>query len=210
VPPRMTRRGTDRVGFEGEITGFGTADGHRVVVGDWPRSPFGPVADVMVESPAGHRVLLAPTEDLARFVSETYVFDEVRVEPVELRRGAGRRWLRAGPLEAEIHLGARDVLGWLLRCVPRRLARAPWWTVVTDPIARLVMPGVRTRGSAGNGRREWYGALDRHDVVEVAASWEGRSLGGLRDLHPPVRFGFGSAPRRPSTVAVVTTIELPR
>jgi hypothetical protein len=198
-----------RVRFVGEITGIGTTSGHRFVIGDWPESPFGPVADVMVESPDGVRTLLAPSDELAGFVASTYAFDEVRVGPVEIRRTAAGRVLRAGPLAAELGIGRRDVLGWLLRAVPRRIGASPAWTALTDPVARVGVRGVRTRGSAGAGRREFYGAHDRHRVVAVEARWDGRDLGVLAPVDPPVRFGFGSVPSRPSVVAITTTIELP-
>ena len=60
--------------FDGWIAGLGTASGHRFVVGSWLVSPFGPATDVMHEDPAGRRVLLAPTAELADFVAGTYRF----------------------------------------------------------------------------------------------------------------------------------------
>ena len=44
-----------------------------------------------------------------------------------------------------------------------------------DPVARVVMRGVRTRGSAGHGRREWYGATDHH-ADQHGNLVEGRSI----------------------------------
>ena len=55
-------------------------------------------------------------------------------------------------------VGGRPPLGRLLRAAPARVASSPAWASVVDPVARVVLPGVRTRGSAGGGRREWYGA----------------------------------------------------
>jgi hypothetical protein len=198
-----------RVRFVGEITGVGTSSGHRFVIGDWPESPFGPVADVMVESPAGVRTLLAPSDEVADFVAATYAFDEVRVVPVRVGRTGAARVLRAGPLEAELSVGRRDALGWLLRAVPRRVGASPAWTALTDAVARVAMRGVRTRGSAGGGRREYYGAHDRHRLEAISARWNGHELGDLTAVDPPVRFGFGSVPSRPSVVAITTTIDLP-
>ena len=71
-----------RVRFEGQIAGVGSTSGVRVVIGHWVRSPFGAFADAMVERADGHRMLLAPSEQVAELVSTTYTFDEVRVEPV--------------------------------------------------------------------------------------------------------------------------------
>jgi hypothetical protein len=192
--------------FEGEICGFGTASGHRVVIGSWPRSPFGPFADVMHEQPDGTRILRAPTAEIAEFVEATYVFDRVDLVPVSVDRAEGRLVLDAGDLTATIAIGRRSGLGWLLRLVPRRIATSLRWCSAIDPIARTVMDGVRTKGTAGNERLEWYGATDQHRLVSVQASLDGDDLGPLADVWPPVRFGFSSTPRTPSIVAVTTTI----
>ncbi len=78
--------------FRGRITGGGSTSGVRVVVGWWLESPFGAFADVMVETATGHRVLLAPTQQVVDLVATTYTFDEVRLEPVTVGlTAAGRR-----------------------------------------------------------------------------------------------------------------------
>jgi hypothetical protein len=69
---------------------------------------------------------------------------------------------------------------------------------------------VRICGSAGAGRYEWYGAKDLHPVVAAHARYEGEDLGLLAPVEPPVRFGFGSTPRRPCVVRVTTTVALKR
>jgi hypothetical protein len=196
-----------RVRFEGEICGFGTASGYRIVVGRWPSSPLGPIADAMVEAPDGHRTLVAPSASVAEYIAATYAFDEMVVGPVRCRRSAHGLVVQGPGLDAVVTFGRRPPLGRLLRAVPREVARAPWFATLVDPVARRVLPGVRTRGSAGGGRREWYGAHDLHAVTAVRASWNGRALGALAPVDPPVRFGFGSTPRRPCVFAVTTTID---
>ncbi len=192
--------------FDGWIAGLGTAAGLRAVVGIWPRSPLGAFADVMVERPDGHRLLLAPTPAVAEFVAGTYLFDEVRVGPVHARTD-GIRWeVDAAPLALTFTVGRRAPLGMLLRAVPRRLATEPRWISVIDLLARHVMPGVRTRGSAGGGREEFYGALDLHHITAADTIWEGADQGTLAPVSPPVRFGFGSTPRAPSLARVTTVI----
>lgn len=192
--------------FDGWITGIGTAAGLRCVVGHWPRSPLGPFTDVMVEHADGHRVLLAPTPEVADLVAGTYVFDEVRTTPVAATVD-GTRWrVRAGPLALDFETGRRPALGHLLRAVPRRLATAVWWISAIDVVAGRVLPGVRTRGSAGGGREEYYAALDLHRVVAARTSWDGADQGPLTRVAPPVRFGFGSTPPDPALVRVVTRI----
>jgi hypothetical protein len=200
---------TTRVQFDGWILGLGTRTGTRVVLGHWPRSPLGPVSDVMVERPDGHRVLLAPAAAVAEFVAATYTFDEVRLVPVTVDRPDDRTWtVAAGPLALRVRTGSRPPLGRLLHAVPARLARTPAWVRLLDLPARLTT-GLRTTGSAGNGRTEWYGVQDLHRVTAVEAAWEGEPLGALAPVRPPVTFGFGSVPPEPSVVRVTTTVQLP-
>ncbi len=157
----------ERWAFTGEITGVGSTSGTRVVVGHWRTSPLGAFADAMVETAEGHRVLIAPRDDVAELVASTYDFDEVRVEPLECV--AVPTWLTfASPsLRLAVGVGDRTWLGRALRAVPAPVATAPAWTAVTDPLARLTQQGVRTRGrtrSGGETRREFYGATDQHAV----------------------------------------------
>ncbi|MDG6101554.1 hypothetical protein Daura_39175 [Dactylosporangium aurantiacum] len=192
--------------FDGWIAGIGTAGGTRLVLGHWPRSPFGPVSDVMVERPDGHRILLAGTGQLADFVAGTYRFDEILLVPVDVVV-AGTTWAAtAGPLRLDFTTGRRGALGGLLRCVPPPVARHPRWIAAIDVPARLLQPGVRTHGSAGNDRHEWYGVQDLHRITAATATWDGADLGALTDVDPPVRFGFGSTPRTPSLARVTTTV----
>ncbi|GIF06820.1 hypothetical protein [Actinoplanes siamensis] len=197
-----------RLRFDGWIAGLGTASGIRLVVGHWPDSPFGSVSDVMVERPDGHRTLLAPTAELGRFVAATYSFDEVGVVPTAVRRHGPAWTVTAGPLTLRFGIGGRGALGRLLRAVPSPLAGQLPWVRLVDLPARL-LNGVRTYGSAGNGRREWYAARDLHRIITATARWDGTDLGSLTRVDPPVRFGFGSTPRLPALVRVTTTVEVP-
>jgi hypothetical protein len=202
-------RSDRRLEFDGWILGVGTASGTRLVVGHWPRSPLGPLSDVMVQRPDGVRVLLAPSTEAAEFIGATYAFDEVQVVPVTVRRPDDATWsVDAGPLALQVRTGPRPPLGRLLHAVPARLARTPAWVGLLDLPARLTT-GMRTRGSAGNGRTEWYGVQDLHGVAEVTASWDGEPLGPLAPVRPAVTFGFGSVPPRPSLVRVTTTVHVP-
>ncbi|MFD1659018.1 hypothetical protein ACFSL4_12555 [Streptomyces caeni] len=206
-PARRTPPTRARVRLEGHIAGVGTSSGTRVVLGHWARSPFGPFSDVMLEQADGHRLLLAPSRETADFIAGTYAFDEVRVVPV-LVSVEGRNWsVRAGPLELRFATGRRDLVGLLLRAVPSVLAVRPAWIALVDLPARALR-GVRTCGTAGGGRREWYGARDLRRVTTATAVYEGGSLGALAPVEPPVRFGFGSTPRRPCVVRITTTVEL--
>ena len=155
-----------------------------MVVGRWDESPYGAFADVMVETAAGHRVLLAPTQEVADFVASTYTFDEVRIEPLALNG-----WVLSSPsLSLELAVGQRAPasVGCCAWC-RARLAESPAWCTVTDPVARVVLRGVRTRGTAGNGRREWYGATDVRAVTSVTGTFDGADLGTLAPVTPAPR-----------------------
>lgn len=193
--------------FTGRIFGLGSSCGVRAVVGDWTSSPLGSFSDVMLERADGHRILYAPSPEVAAFIEATYVFDEVRIVPVAAYR-SGRRWqVATDDLDLAFTTGARMPLGWLLRAVPPPLATSPWWASAIDPVASRVMRGVHTRGVAREGRREWYGATDLHTVTALSGQLAGASLGTLAPVDPPCRFGFSSTPRTPSMTSVVTTVE---
>lgn len=219
--------------FRGEIAGAGSTSGVRLVVGRWRASPYGGFADVMIERPDGHRVLLAPDQRIADFVAATYTFDEIRVGSVSVAhrespspgsvgsgtvgalpddrvraRPIGRpTWSISGPgLGLEMTIGPRTSLGRALRLVPRALAEVPTWTLITDPIARVGMRGVRTRGTARAGRREYYGATGIRSILALSGAFDGVPLGSLAPVDPPCAFGFSSTPRRPTLTSVVTTI----
>ena len=192
--------------FVGAILGVGTSEGTRVVVGTWKVSPYGPFADVMVERADGHRVLLAPTQQIAEYVAGTYSFDEVRVVPVEVTEHNDLLEAVYGPLALRAGIGRRTPIGWALRLVPDTITAQAWFCRVSDPVARTLLPGVRTHGTAGQGRHEFYGAHDVHAVTDLSASWNGDELGDLAAVAPAPRFGFGSTPRAPALTRVTTTV----
>ena len=204
--------------FTGHIAGVGTQAGHRFVVGTWLTSPFGAFTDVMVQRAGGQerrdgetgtddeRVLLAPTREIADFVSSTYAFDSVLVGPVRAELTEDRLTVAAPNLDLQIDIGGAAPLDRLLRLVPARLAVATWWLRAIDPAASRMVPGVRTAGTAGNGRSEYYGVRRSRRIVGVTGRLDGEDLGSLAPLLPPVRFGFASAPAAPQIVAVTTTI----
>lgn len=198
-----------RLVFSGHIAGFGTDAGIRFVVGVWHCSPFGRFADVMVQTRDDTRILLAPSAEIAEFVSATYTFDQIRVAPVTADLDDDRLRVRTDDLDVTVRLGGAARFDGLLRLVPAPLARAPWWLRLIDPVAAVLVPGVHTAGSAGNGRREYYGVRRTRRIDSVSGTFGGVALGGPADLHPPVRFGFSSAPTDPQLVTVTTTIDLP-
>lgn len=192
--------------FHGTITGIGTTSGVRIVVGQWAHTPYGTFNDVMLQTPDGHRRLLAPTAQVAEFIEQTYTFDEVDIVPVEVTINGDQYELHADNLDVSWTIGGRTPIGGLLRAVPGKLAVAPTWCRVIDPIARIVMRGVRTAGTARAGRQEFYGARDVHAVDSASGQYAGTPLGTLAAVEPAVSFGFGSVPTKPAVTTIVTTI----
>jgi hypothetical protein len=169
-------------------------------------SPFGPFADVMVELASGQRILLAPDAAIAEFVAGTYSFDEIRLVEVAAACDGGDLVVEAGPLSIRARLGARSLLGYPAALLPRRWAVHPRWLRAINPFAALLSPGVRTAGSARDGRREFYGVTDLRRIDSAVVAWDGTDAGGLAPIRPPVRFGFSSVPSRPGIATVQTTV----
>ena len=129
---------------------------------------------------------------------------------LEEETGVATGLRRCGSLSLALRLGGLTPLGRLLRIVPRPLAEHPAWLTAISPVASVLVRGVSTAGSAGHGRREYYGVRAIRSILGVTASLDGADLGALGPLSPPVRFGFSSAPATPAIVDVTTTITLPR
>ena len=193
--------------FTGHIAGAGTGAGLRIVVGAWDHSPFGAFTDVMLQTADDERVLLAPDDTIADFVSSTYRFDRVQLGEVSSTLDAQQLTVSTEGFEARIGLGGPAPIDRLLRLVPSRLATSPRWLRVIDPVAARVVPGVHTYGTAGNGRVEYYGVRRSRRITAIDGHYRGASFGGLAPLRPPVSFGFSSAPSSPQIVSVTTTID---
>jgi hypothetical protein len=159
-------------------------------------SPLGAIADLMWATPGGLRRLVAPSQEVAAFVSAVYGFDEVVVD-AGFSAGLVGRILTVEAPALGLRLRARAGRGW-----PLPFWGPAWLTrFVAGPLARRAL-GVRTYGVSPGGVREWYRARWYRPLVEATAALGGRDLGLLAALDPPVRFGFSEPPRLPSMVWV--------
>lgn len=198
--------------FEGSITGMGFADGHRVVVGRWERSPLGAFADVMVARPDGSRVLIAPDERVAGFVASHYTFDEVRVSPVTAQLTATNLGVLAGDVEVDASIGRSGAASLVLRARPRVLASSAVWgrmeALLARPLARPLMggAGVRTAGRTRAGALERYVASDLRPLIDAHASVGGHTCGALVPLRP-CGFGFSEFGARPAHVTLTAVFD---
>lgn len=195
--------------FTGHIAASGHADGTTLILGAWHKSERGPFADVMIRHGDGRRELIAPDNWVADFVSTTYDFDTVTITPVDLRRssvrGGGRWRISAGQLRWSFTVGRRAPLGYLLRLQPPRIPTLEPYARLISPIARTVMNGVDTWGSAGAGRTEWYSATDLHYLTESSAQYAGVDLGPMAPVGNP-EVGFSAPPPRPSLTALTSSV----
>lgn len=197
----MATARTDVVRMRGTISSCGFRSGDRFVVGRWDRSPIGPTVDVMWARPDGTRVLLAPDERTARYVTSVYEFDETEVVPFDVGAASpSELHLTAGPLRLRLNAGPRVL--WL---PPRPLWVTRW---LERPVARALM-GVQTWGRSPTGVEEWYQARSCRWVHSAAAELDGHDLGESRPLSPACRFGFSESPRRPSIVEVAPALRGP-
>lgn len=202
----METMSADTERFTGHIAGLGTTSGVRLVIGMWSSSPFGAFTDVMVQSAEGTRTLLAPTQAIADYVSSAYTFDIVRVVPLKVGMDEHSLTLEAGPLSVDAQLGEVTGVGRLLSLIPTAVATHPRWLTLINPVAKILMPGVRTVGTTRDGRRQFYGATGARAIMSATAAWAGDSLGDLTSVRPRVRFGFSSTPKKPQVVDVTTAV----
>ena len=180
-PRRVTRltnayaRAVPAQRFHGQIAGVGSSSGVRVVVGSWHRTPLGSFGDAMVETADGHRVLVAPSREVAAFIEATYAFDEVRLEPITVTSGRTSWHVESPSLLLDLTVGGRMPLGRLLRAVP---------------VARRVEPGLGDRRRPGRAGR----AAGRPDARHGARG----ATGVLRRHRPARRDGPRRQLRRPA------------
>ena len=189
--------------MRGTISAAGFPTGDRFVIGCWEQSPIGPLVDVMWGTPAGERVLLAPSPDAVEFITSIYEFDDVRVVETLTGRSDGKHtWVTAPELDLELEL-----FGGRRRPVPitRPLAVTRW---IERPIARALM-GVETFGTSHHGAVEWYQTRGWRWVESGHAFLSGHDLGTPGTVTPPLQVGFSEPPPRPSIVQVHVTIDLP-
>jgi hypothetical protein len=183
----------------GTISSAGFAGGNRIVVGHWPTSPIGPFGDVMWVTADDQRILLAPSGEVADFVTSIYTFDDVRVVELDVHSDGHRTTARCDALDLEL-------VGGRLRPVPFPRPRAVT-RYVEAPIARALM-AVETYGTSATGAREWYQTRGWRWVVAGRASVGGRDVGPPTAIDRPIGVGFSEPPRRPSIVSVRVAIDL--
>ncbi|MBM47436.1 MAG: hypothetical protein QGF28_03340 [Candidatus Thalassarchaeaceae archaeon] len=179
--------------FEGRVISSGFSTGDMMVIGDWDKSPFGPFTDLMWAKPDGTKVLIAPAQEIADYVSSMYSFEEVVVAPLEISRGKRS-------IEVNCNLGRTAMSwGWSLPLPFRR----PLWFIanIEAPFARILF-GTKTHGATRNGRKEWYHVRGLSRLISAEIEIEGRASDQMTGSTPGACFGFSNPPRMPLSVRV--------
>ncbi|MFZ4432521.1 MAG: hypothetical protein ACOYOQ_04900 [Microthrixaceae bacterium] len=188
------------VPMAGTISSCGFASGDRFVVGSWRESPIGRTVDVMWARPDGTRVLLAPDDATADFVTSVYEFDEVRVLDLTASATPRHLVLRSDVLQLSLKAGGPSFV-----LPPRPL----WFTRFVERPVAFALLGVRTWGTSPTGVQEWYQARRCSLVSSASATLNGVDLGGRRSLRPTCGFGFSESPPWPTIVDVRPTLGVP-
>jgi|TARA_Y100000996_G_C22546215_1_gene651952 hypothetical protein len=185
--------------FSGRITSSSFSSGDVIVVGYWQHSPFGEFCDIMWSKPDGTNVLIAPTSEVANYVSEMYDFDEIITTDIEAKITDKKIIVDTELMELDFNLGYG---------ISHPLFMRPLWFVATIEyfFGRLFF-GTKTHGSANNSKEEWY-VVDRYDSIkDGSAVIEGIDLGECCKRTRSAKFGFSEAPIRPASVKVRTFIK---
>ena len=184
--------------FEGRISSTGFSSGDRVVVGDWYDSPLGAFTNVMWAKPDGTRVLLAPSEAHADYVSKLYNFEQIHVVQVDVKRQKRGLEITAPPLKVSLEWG------WGFGLPFRR----PRWFIATiEQWVASAIFGTKTHGLTCNGLREWYCVYSLSRIKRAKASCEGKDLGSVSKFEIDACFGFSEPPKQPSSVRLRSIIE---
>lgn len=185
--------------FSGRITSSSFSTGDVIVVGYWKKSPFGEFCDIMWSKPDGTNVLIAPTTEVANYVSEMYDFDEIITTDIEARIIEKNITINTNLMQLDFDMGSG---------VSHPLFMRPLWFVATiEYFVGKIIFGTKTHGTANNGKEEWY-VVDRYDGIKQGrAIVDGIDLGDSCKRTRSAKFGFSEAPIRPASVKVRTFIK---
>ena len=183
--------------FQGRITSSGFQTGDRVVVGAWKSSPFGNFTDIMWAKPDGTRILIAPNQEIADYVTDMYSFDDVLLEAIDIEEDGRNLSVKCKTMKLEF--------SWKKGfAIPFK--RSLLFIATVELFFAKLIFSTRTYGLTRNNRQEWY-AIDRvSNLSRASAKIEGEDVGDMASMSPPCKFGFSEAPRKPASCEVRTHI----
>ena len=184
--------------FVGRITSTGFSSGDRIVIGDWRESPIGSFTNIMWARPDGTRILLSPSDEHAKYVSELYNFESVEITDIMVERTRRGISIQAGSLSVDISWGI---------ALPIPIWRPLWFISSIEAFFARLIFGTKTYGRTKNNRREWYSIRSISKVLNAEASFHGQELGGSESFTTNACFGFSEPPSMPASVSLKSYIE---
>ncbi len=185
--------------FEGRITSCGFSSGDRIVIGTWINTPFGSFSDIMWAKPDGTKVLIAPNQKIANYISSLYDFDIIKIEKLDIESDENMMKIETKNLNCHFEWS---------RGVSFLIKKRPLWFVASiEYFFGWLIFGTKTYGKTKNGKKEWY-AVDRLSRLTLAdVEFNGKNLGGQTKFHPKANFGFSDPPKMPCSALVRSHIE---
>lgn len=183
--------------FKGRITSSAFESGDRIVVGAWNDSIFGEFTDIMWAKKDGTRVLIAPTQEIADYVTAMYSFDDVILEEVTTSLTERSIKVNCNTMELEFSWN---------RGFSIPFKRSLLFIQTVELFFARMLFSTRTFGITNDNRKEWY-AIDRVSHIKSAtAKINGKNTGKFKSMTEPCKFGFSEAPKKPSSCLVRTHI----
>ena len=183
--------------FTGRITSSGFQTGDRIVVGAWKTSPFGNFTDIMWAKSDGTRVLIAPTQEIADYVTAMYSFDEILLEDVDSIEDGRCLKVKCETMELDFQWNKGFKIPF---------KRSLLFIATVELFFAKLIFSTRTYGVTKNNRKEWY-AIDRvSHITHATANISGKGVGRFKPMDEPCKFGFSEAPKKPSSCEVRTHI----
>lgn len=183
--------------FKGRITSSAFESGDRIVVGTWKESIFGEFTDIMWAKKDGTRVLIAPTQEIADYVTAMYSFDQIIIEEVSTSQSE---------CELSVNCNTMNLKFRWNRGFPIPFKRSLLFIGTIELFFARLIFSTRTYGLTNNNRQEWY-AIDRvSHITNAAAEIGGKNAGEFGPMKEPCKFGFSEAPKKPSSCTVRTHI----
>jgi hypothetical protein len=185
--------------FEGRITSCGFSSGDRIVIGTWINTPFGSFSDIMWAKPDGTKVLIAPNQKIANYISSLYDFDIIKIEELDIE--SDENMMKIETKDLNCHFEWSRGVSFLIK------KRPLWFVASIEYFFGWLIFGTKTYGKTKNGKKEWY-AVDRLSRLTLAdVEFNGKNLGEQTKFHPKANFGFSDPPKMPCSALVRSHIE---
>jgi len=185
--------------FEGRITSCGFTSGDRLVLGHWKESPFGSFLDIMWAKSDGTKILIAPNQEIANYISSMYEFDIIKIEEIRIEESINQ--IKIETTDINCHFKWSGGISFMTK------KRPLWFISSVEYLFGWLIFGTKTHGKTKNGKKEWY-AVDRlSKLISARADINGEDLGKFTSFYPKANFGFSDPPKMPSSVLVRSHIE---